>query len=372
MTQNVREQKQNEAVEVSMKYHRCTLAMSMRFGKTYTALKRLKKEYDKDNTIRILIVAPKVKIFDEWKDNAIKFGLEELLYNIDFSTYLSLTKKSKEYDFIVLDEIHNIKPHHLSFVLSCNCKVLGLTGTPPKPYSDKGKMIKQYIPIVFEYLTDDAVEDGILNDYRIIVHLLPLNTEKTLKVKMKNGQTFHTSEYDSYKYWTSRVESSLSQKEKSIISINRMRAMLNFETKIQYAKKLINEIDEKVIVFAGSKEHANTLSPYRYYSGNPLNKENLEKFKKGEIKVLSCIEQISEGITIKDLSQAIITHFYSGNSAKGFQKFGRILSLSPDEVATCHVLCYKGTVDEMWVGSALNRLDPTKIKVIDTTKKQEA
>ena len=31
-------------------------------------------------------------------------------------------------------------------------------------------MVNQFCPIKFTYITDDAVDDDILNDYRIIVH----------------------------------------------------------------------------------------------------------------------------------------------------------------------------------------------------------
>lgn len=40
---------------------------------------------------------------------------------------------------------------------------------------------------------------------------------------------------------------------------------------------------------------------------------------------------------------------------------GRLLRLNPTQVATCHILCYKDTIDEKWVNKALEGLDQTKI-----------
>lgn len=37
----------------------------------------------------------------------------------------------------------------------------------------------------------------------------------------------------------------------------------------------------------------------------------------------------------------------------------------PDDESTIHVLCYEGTVDEVWVKQALEDYDQTKVKWID-------
>ena len=44
---------------------------------------------------------------------------------------------------------------------------------------------------------------------------------------------------------------------------------------------------------------------------------------------------------------------------------GRLLRLNPTETAVCHILCYKGTQDEIWVKKALKDFDKSKIKLIE-------
>lgn len=44
---------------------------------------------------------------------------------------------------------------------------------------------------------------------------------------------------------------------------------------------------------------------------------------------------------------------------------GRLLRLNPNETAVIHILCYKNTVDEQWVNTALEDLDQTKIKYLN-------
>ena len=57
----------------------------------------------------------------------------------------------------------------------------------------------------------------------------------------------------------------------------------------------------------------------------------------------------------------IIMHSFSGNSPKSSQRFGRLLRLNPNDTCNVHFLCYKNTVDESWIESALENLDQTKI-----------
>jgi superfamily II DNA or RNA helicase len=54
-------------------------------------------------------------------------------------------------------------------------------------------------------------------------------------------------------------------------------------------------------------------------------------------------------------------HAY-GNNRKSAQRIGRLLRLSPDQTATCHILCYKDTQDEKWVSNALKDFDQNKIE----------
>ena len=139
-----------------------------------------------------------------------------------------------------------------------------------------------------------------------------------------------------------------------------MKAMMTYPSKEQYAKKLFESITEKCILFANTQEQADNLCRHSYHSSNPDSEDNLLKFKVGIISKLSAVLQLNEGVNIPELRQGIILHAY-GNERKSSQRIGRLLRLNPDEVATVHVLCYQGTVDESWVRSALSVFDQDKI-----------
>jgi len=88
-----RDQIQADALKILISHSRATGALSMGVGKTLIGLKYI-NHFQGVNTrkLRVLIVAPKLSIFDTWKDDAIKFNKENLLDRITFTTYLSLNK----------------------------------------------------------------------------------------------------------------------------------------------------------------------------------------------------------------------------------------------------------------------------------------
>lgn len=357
---NKREQVQQQALEVAVRNKRCGLGVSMGVGKTLIGLRYIDHFQDQNmGKLNILIVAPKLSIFDSWKSDSQKFKIS--LNQVTFTTYLSLNKHDPaDYDLVVLDECHSLLPNHRSFLGMFTGRILGLTGTPPRYIkSDKGQIVQDFCPILYKYITDDAVEDDILNDYRIIVHKMPLSDANNLLISTKKGQ-FYTSERRNYDYWSKKILMASTKKEEQIASVMRMRAMMDFKTKEQYAKGLLYEIEDKCIVFCNTQEQADRLCRYSYHSNNEHAEDNLKLFKAGKIEQLSCVLQLNEGVNIPNLRTGIILHAY-GNERKSSQRIGRLLRLNPDETALIHILCYEDTVDERWVNEALKDLDPAKI-----------
>lgn len=359
-----RELIQQEALTATEKKFRCGLGVSMGVGKTLIGLRHMQSEY-KNGLRKFMVVAPKVSIFQSWKDDAEKFGLSHLLEHIEFTTYISLGKKSRDYDVIYLDECHSLLYTHDFYLSTFSGKILGLTGTPPRfKKSEKGMMVEKYCPIVYSYITDDAIEDKILNDYKIIVHALPLGTAKTHKVNNKKGGFFMTSEQANYDYWTEKINLANSMKQQQIFRIMRMQALMQFGSKERYAKQLLNMIHEKCLVFCNTTEQADRICNHSYHSKNLQSELNLQMFNDGKIEQMSCVQQLNEGVNIRNLKTGLIMHAYS-NERKSAQRLGRLLRLNSDEKATIHVLMYKGTIDETWVSKALEDLDPQKITYTD-------
>lgn len=359
-----REDIQTDCLNIMLQHKRGTAAVSMGVGKTLIGLKYIDHLQGQNmGKLRVLVVAPKLSIFQSWKDDAIKFDID--ITNIEFSTYLSLYKQNPHvYDVVVLDECHSLLSSSLVFLENYNGKILGLTGTPPRHNnSEKGLLVNKYCPIRYKYTTDVAVDDNILNNYKIIVHTLKLSVLNSIPVKTKD-KTFYTSETKNYNYWTQRIIDANTKKQEQIASIMRMKALMDFRTKETYTRELLIDIDDKCIIFANTQDQADRLCKHSYHSKNEDSEENLERFKNDEIDQLSCVLQLSEGVNIPNLKAGVILHAY-GNERKSSQRIGRLLRLNPTETSVIHILCYKNTVDERWVAEALRDLDQTKIKYFD-------
>lgn len=368
MSNELREQIQKEALDAVLSYRKAGLHVSMGVGKTYIGLQYVQKIGGK-----VLVVAPKVSIFESWKNDAIKFGLANLLENITFTTYISLTKHNpKLYDIVVLDEAHNTKHSHDLFLYEFKGRILGLTGTPPKySYGEKGQMMEQYYPIQYSYTVGEAVDEEILNDYRIYIHKLPLDSANNIPVATK-GKTFYTSESKQYSWLKSQIDNAASEKQVFMKRIFLLNAIKQFKTKLKFVEFISNRVpsDEKCLLFANTTDQADKICQYSHHSKNSkdINTHNLNKFATGEITRLSAVEQLSEGVTIPRLKHIVIMHSY-GNEKKASQKIGRALRLNKDEVASVHVLCFRDTVDENWVTKSLEDFDINKIKWLDWTFK---
>ena len=331
-----REIVQADALEIAVKNKRCGLGISMGVGKTRIAIQHLCKFYDQ--------------------------FIKVLLDHIEFTTYISLKKKDpNDYDLVYLDECHSLKESHESFLSNYSGRILGMTGTPPKDrQSEKGKMVQKYCPMKYLFNVDAATDSKILNDYKIIVHELELSKLPTLKKKSKNGGFWWTSEQKDYNYINGRVADAQTQKQIQFSRIMRMRALMDYTSKESYVKSMLKNIDSKCIVFANTQAQADRICKYSYHSKNPKSEDNLELFSDGRINQLSCVLQLSEGVTIPHLKSGIIMHAY-GNERKTAQRIGRLLRLNPTETAVCHILCYKGTQDVTWVKHALKSFDENKI-----------
>jgi len=380
MTTKTKDQVQFESLNAVMGLQVAGTSVSMGMGKTRIGLKDMQREIDQDvsgfitREDRFLVAVPGTAIKQSWVDEAHAMGVAHLLSSIDFVTYLSLPKSAHGYKKVYLDECHSLKNKHYGWLYEHvqfhGGKVLGLTGTKPRfVNSESGKLVQQFCPMVYEYITDEAITDGLLNDYKIIVHRIPLSRERDFKIDYKKSDgtpaSFTVSEIDNYDYWTNKLASARMPKETEMLRLQRMSAMKKWRGKEKYMAFLRDQSEDKTLLFTNTKEQAIRQCAHQYYSGNPQNKANLELFKKGEIVRLACVQQLNQGVNIAGLKRGIIWHSY-GNEKQAAQKIGRFLRLNPSERATVHILMYANTVDENWVEGALRDFDQSKVIYIDS------
>lgn len=360
---NNKDQIQDKALQQLKLHQRASVNISMGVGKTLIALKHMQLLYNVDNSRQFLVVIPKLVMIKNWKEEIAKFGYSEILKNVNFVTYRSLSKSDlSKYFSIYLDECHNITVANTVMFDFFKGRIVGLTGTAPSNSNkEKQALFNKYCPVVFNYEIDEAVEEKILNDYEIIVHMIPLSDFKNLQVKTKN-HSYYTSERKDYDSICKAINNSNNNNEN--LRILRMTKMLSYKSKERYAKSIVDKIEGKVLIFSNTKDQADRLCKHSVHSNNEDSETNLLKFKHGIISKLSAVFQLSEGVNIPNLKSCVILHAFASDNRTP-QRIGRALRLNPNEKSTIHILCYKDTMDEYWVKQAISKFDQLKIKYIN-------
>lgn len=336
---------QEEAVEKGLLGNNCTLVLPVRTGKCKVGLE-IAKSFTK-----VLIAYPNNSILESWKNDAIKFNYDTS--KIIFTTFLSLDKhKLDDFDLVIIDEVQDFSIGCWEYLTGFTIKkLICLTATPPNK-GEKKVFLDKYAPIVYERSLDETT--GILQkDYTITVHLLEPSNEKN--IPLKSGKFW--SEKAKIGFWEGKY--SISRNFQDMLRL--IQSIQNSKTKLDYVKELSSKLD-RCIIFLETTSQCDNLPYYSYHSKDKTSEDNLKAFQEGKISHLTCVKQLSAGISFKNLNKCIILHAYASNN-KFHQKLGRVLNLidNKDSFAEIHLIVLKGTRDENWAKSSLSYFDNSKI-----------
>lgn len=351
-----REEKQEKFAKEAYKAKNGILLLSIRFGKTATGI-RLLEHWLAPKT---LIVYPDGNIKEGWLKEFKRMGYSNP--NITFTTNMSLNKYENEiYDIIVIDEIHTLSQRNIDSVKALqrqNKTIIGLTGTLAKETRET-LLNELEMPVIAEYGKEEAIEDGIVSDYRINIVKVPLDDRKF--IKYKKGLKTEKKQFDSYTF----VINKLKEKNKPFmfLALSRMRIIQNSIAKLEATKKLLREFkDERVLVFCGLIKIAEQLGiPVEHSKGG---EGNLKEFSEGNGNHLALIKLGNTGITFKPLNKIIINYFDS-NSENLEQKIGRAMNLEfVGQVADIYLITSNEEAELKWMNKALQNFDKSKINYI--------
>lgn len=344
--------KQIELQQILKECNKCLVHKSVRSGKTLALL-------DFCKNYKVLWVTidlkNKINIYEEIKKFNIKINIEVICYQ-SFKKY----ENSDTFDIIVFDECQKLTIKHKKILDTISCsKIIAMTGTIP----NKREKIELYNSIgfekVFSYTTEEAINDNVIANYKIIFKHIPLNEKKDIKVLLKNDKFFYTSEVANYKYLTDRISIELNNMKKKILSIIRTRLLNSSINKINYVKEYIEKNhDKRVLIFAPTIEIAKQISKYNYSS--KTNTKYLDLFHKNKINHLVLVEKASTGETYYNLDGCLLMTLNNDNV--GFeQKIGRSLLFREDYTSNIIVLYTRQTVQETQLINATKNIDKNKI-----------
>ena len=346
---------QKEAILAHLKMNkRSCICTSVGTGKSYMAISRI-TSYNSQS--KILFVGAREIYSENFKKELIKSKNEKWIENITFICTGSLHHYEGEYwDLMINDESHKMTDQLIKSIpkiiaTNNNVEILCLTGTPKK-YSP----LYLYCPISYEKFIDDAIEEQLINDYKITI--------------VKHGLT--KKEYSKYLFFYKKWEEF---KEDNPIytgfpsEMSMLKSVLkNLESKEEACKYLLDKYlqQKKTLIYAGTIKQSKKMQIEMFHSQMEESKrwDNYEAFVKGDINWLVNVNSLKEAVSVPGLQYIIIMAADAASDSMQ-QIVGRALRLVVGQIASIIILCAKNTIEEKWVEKALFKLDQNKIKTIE-------
>lgn len=322
--------------------------LAMRAGKTRVTIELLKRMFDYDCTI--LLAYPDNKLLINWQEELVKWKYNNP--NITFVNFSSLHKYAHvEFDVFICDEFHSLSDNELLFaqIVSENGITVCLSGTVSKETKDRWWMKE-----IAQYSTDQGIEDGILADYTITVHVIELDT----KVKTKNSKGVFKTEKQRYDAYTWVINN---KGQNMTLSLARNRLSQNSIGKNNYLKKLLKQlVDKRVLVFTGLAKAAESLD-IAFYHSKCKDDTVFTDFKKGKINQLALAAIGKVGITYPNLDSVILSNF-TYNASETAQILNRAIKLDyNNKIADLHIIVLNEKPELKKVKESLNMLNKDKI-----------
>lgn len=352
----MRKIRQKEAVQAYLDSDgRSIINACPRFGKIKVALDILKETKD----THVLIIAPRNDIFEGWKKDIVKFGMEYLI--VEYCTFTSLKKLKSPapWGIVIIDEPHELSQQQQKFLKPIveMFPTLGLTGTMTQK-TRKELYDNLNLDVCYKYSIAQGVEEGILADYQIFIHKVPLDDKRyNYSTKKKNYTEqgyFNLNEY---------LRKEAKGANKYFMELKLISILQNSVAKMEMTRKLISQFeDDRLLVFCGVTKIADELGIPVYHSKNK-EKELFDKFCNGQSQYLATIKMMQAGITITPINKGII-NYISGSSEDSAQKICRFLGLeflNPNKKAEIHIISSTEEFELTRLKSGLSFFDEDKI-----------
>ena len=367
------------------------LELSTGVGKSKLALEFINKHYSKNAIFKnILIVIPRLVLINNWKDEIKKWGFEELLNHIVFTTYNSLHKYyDNSWDIICYDEAHHLSDRCKEIDSHLNSKYrLFLSATLKREMKN---WVKFRYPKV-EFITvslKEAIDNDVLPDPKVLLIPLTLDntnsTEVLVKKNKKSTLTIDCFYKDRWKYmklYSCNIKCTPQQYYNEIsqeIEYWKKQSMFKKSFEFKWLKCCNDRLkwlsnqketivmtilkhlkDYRVLTFCNSIEQTEKLGKYCINSKNKESINNLQLFNEGKVKHITSVAMLDEGC---NLAQCRVGLFAMLNSSDRmiFQRLGRILRHKEPVIIIPY---YKNTREEEIVVKMIENYNKDLIQVI--------
>jgi superfamily II DNA or RNA helicase len=363
---------------------RSTLFLATGVGKTITSFLCLYKALELGvlpKKARVLILAEttvrKQTIFEDEIPKFKKlFGKNlEKDFEIIFRTYQAIrTSPNPEHDILIADEIDFACSAFYMEALKTDQPMIGLTATVNNspvfeqdeeqvfvpqsaeeveagiigPFITKSQLLQILCPISIRYTREQAIEDGVLSPYKVIVlkHNLDENVAAMMHVKDKYKTTEKAWYEDKLRFM--RVAPAYLKIQ---IGRNQLPPFLyNLPSKTSLVKNLnerILKLGMKTLIIGVQKESLYKITEHVLDKDNSL----IDKFNRGEINTLASANKLGRGITLENISVVIYQSFNS-SVTKFEQVNGRVLRFQEGKTGYIIIPVTESTLEKKWFTNA--------------------
>jgi len=331
---------------------------SVRSGKTRILLTAIREISDNDLNINILVSTPQIDIMHSWVSECEKL---DYYPKIEYCNFKSLHKiQDNKYDYIIFDEAHTIPPDNIlpivSKIVKNNDKVILASGT----YSEDTLLNLKFstgLQQIVDYSTDDAIRDGIVNDFKVEVHLFKLDNIKS--VQFGGLKKWYSTDYKECQRMSKKIDNSFGQ-DKMMAALFRMKMINSCQSLIRTVKQWIeNNPDKRFILFTGDEKVGMNYN-IPMFNSKSKNNDVLKDFQEYRSNSLCLIKKGGTGVTYEGLDTILITDITS-NSETLEQRCGRSLLFEKDKESVIHIFCSTEPFQMKWLELSLKSINPDRI-----------
>lgn len=282
------------------------------------------------------------------------------------SAYRHMDRLGHRFDLLVLDEVHHFGCglHDEALEMSLARARLGLTATPPRSAAHATRLADLVGPTVYELAIGDLT-GRFLASFDAITMLLDLSQAERARYTSLN--VVFTGAYAEFRSqlpqatWAdfARMAARTADGRRALSAWRQARRLLAFtEAKRRALRALLERHrDARVLVFTADNETAYAIArehlimPFTCDIGRQERDEVLERFRRGDLRVLVSARVLNEGLDVPDADVAVVVGAGLGER-EHVQRVGRLLRPTPGKRALVYELVTRQTIE---VGQARRR-----------------
>lgn len=375
----------------AIKNNNVLLTLPTGFGKSRSAIERIKHLSKEKVKGKVLIVIPRnvlklnwIEEFNKWYSNCN--------FIVTFTTYVSFHKHKGQWDFVIFDECHHLSERCRESLkdFKIDYSIL-LSATVKKDL--KYELNESFKNLFFYNATlRDAIDNGVLPDPQVYLLPLTLNntipSERIIKNPKAKGRVLYSSWIERWSYSRQKsnpvhifcTQAQYLQDLNSQIDWYKNRAMRTSVFKNRWLKlcgdrlKFLSDCkipivldilkycnNERTLVFCNSIEQTEKLGNWCINSKNKSSEDILKEFNNGNINHITACSMLNEGMNLVNCRIGIYANLNSSETIIK-QRTGRLLRHQSPIII---IPFYKGTREEELVNKMLEDYNPNLVKTIN-------